>query len=482
MQCKPEQLIPWSDQPRKHFPQSKHLELVDSLTRNGQLQNLIVRPIGDKFQVIVGERRRRALAAIHKDAECTVRDLDDDAAQQVALVENLERADLHPLEEADALSGLGSSAEQIASRISGATVWVRARLGLIRLVDAARAAFLDEEHALDLDRALLICRLGPKDQKAMLVHCGEPMARFKMLVRACRRVLGNGCFQTMLADDTMPGNACGTCHKRSNAQPTLFDDPALQKDDLCLDGECWRNNELEACERFRRDSPQPCHLISTAAEPDHPDALTRGDWKEKDQNPDARGIPIDGNQIGELLGIQLHVEDAVPEPLPEELLRAIENLSVVHPTTQSQLLATLLGQLDPQGQAHVRETYDMEKPKALLPVLASMAAHLCPLVNTDGSYTKIAQAIIADACPSASAPALDREAMPPGAMYKGKVVVAMVPGGLNPKQDYNKLYIQNALPVQPKDMREWKKLRSEAVRKEDSYLVVDDEGRVRWPR
>ncbi|MFT5266670.1 MAG: ParB/RepB/Spo0J family partition protein [Acidimicrobiales bacterium] len=463
MQCKPEQLIPWIDQPRKQFNKSKHLELVDSIRRNGQLQNLIVRPHNGVFQVVCGERRRRALGALNLAAECTVRELDDKAAQQVALIENLERSDLHPLEEADALSGLGSTAENIAAITSQGTNWVRARLRLVRLVDQARTAFLDDDHPLDEDRALLICRLGPKDQKAMLVHCGEPLLKFKTLIRACKRVLSAGCFQTLLADSTMPGKACGVCHKRSNAQPTLFDDPMLQKDDLCLDGDCWRQNELEACERYSRDSPQPCQLISTVAEPDHDHALPRGEWKEKDQNPDSRGIAIDGPQIGELLGIAFHAEDAPVVPLPADLLKKIQNLDQLHPATVPQLLSTLLSMLSPQAAEHMRDAFNLDDPTSPEAVVAAMAAHLCPLVHPDGQLTQIAQDLLL------STPQFHNDLK----------VVATVPAGTNPKDDYGQLIVG---ADDPAVMKEWKKIRSGITRDTDSFLVDNGKGMVRWPR
>ncbi len=98
---------PCSFQPRKDFSQESLQELADSIREQGIVQPLIVRPAGDRFELIAGERRWRAaqLAGLAK-APVVVREADDRTVLELALVENLQRENLNPMEEAQGYSQL----------------------------------------------------------------------------------------------------------------------------------------------------------------------------------------------------------------------------------------------------------------------------------------------------------------------------------------------------------------------------------------
>lgn len=98
---------PCSFQPRKDFAQESLQELADSIREQGIVQPLIVRPAGDRFELIAGERRWRAaqLAGLAK-APVVVREADDRTVLELALVENLQRENLNPMEEAQGYSQL----------------------------------------------------------------------------------------------------------------------------------------------------------------------------------------------------------------------------------------------------------------------------------------------------------------------------------------------------------------------------------------
>ena len=89
------------NQPRKTFDEDKLAELADSIRQNGVLQPILVRRKGQKYEIVAGERRYHAskLAGL-KEIPAVVREIDDDKVFQLALIENLQRSDLSPIEEA----------------------------------------------------------------------------------------------------------------------------------------------------------------------------------------------------------------------------------------------------------------------------------------------------------------------------------------------------------------------------------------------
>lgn len=89
------------NQPRKTFDEDKLAELADSIRQNGVLQPILVRRKGQKYEIVAGERRYQAskLAGL-KEIPAVVREIDDDMVFQLALIENLQRSDLSPIEEA----------------------------------------------------------------------------------------------------------------------------------------------------------------------------------------------------------------------------------------------------------------------------------------------------------------------------------------------------------------------------------------------
>ena len=95
------QIVRNSKQPRKQFNEELLAELADSISKNGVLQPILVRKKGSKYEIVAGERRYQAskLAGL-KEMPVIIRDVDDAEVFQLALIENLQRADLTPLEEA----------------------------------------------------------------------------------------------------------------------------------------------------------------------------------------------------------------------------------------------------------------------------------------------------------------------------------------------------------------------------------------------
>jgi ParB/RepB/Spo0J family partition protein len=146
-------------------------ELVKSVKRHGILQSILARPVGDHLEIVVGHRRFRAArqAGLTK-VPVEVRELDEKEARELQLVENLQREDIHPMEEAEGYAALerdhGYTAEQIAEKIGKSESWVRGRLSYLELPEDARKAFYRGD--LTPTTALLIARLRRKGERVQL--------------------------------------------------------------------------------------------------------------------------------------------------------------------------------------------------------------------------------------------------------------------------------------------------------------------------
>lgn len=142
-------------------------ELKDSIEEHGVLQNLVARPVGKKLELVIGHRRARAagLAGLTK-VPVEVRELTEEQAREIQLVENLQRVDLHPMEEAEGYEGLramGRTVEQIAKKVKKSDSWVRGQLTLLDLHEEGRKAFYRGD--LNPTTALLIARLKKKGER-----------------------------------------------------------------------------------------------------------------------------------------------------------------------------------------------------------------------------------------------------------------------------------------------------------------------------
>lgn len=136
-------IVPNAAQPRKQFESGAIEELTQSIREHGILQPLTVRLVGDKFELIAGERRwRAAQAAGLTEVPVIIRQATDREALEWALVENLQRADLNPLEEAEGYGQLarafGLTQEVIAQRVGKSRAAVANALRLLSLPTSIR--------------------------------------------------------------------------------------------------------------------------------------------------------------------------------------------------------------------------------------------------------------------------------------------------------------------------------------------------------
>ncbi len=151
---------PNPNQPRMHFSEESIDELADSIRERGVLQPILLRPHGDRFEIIAGERRWRAAqrARLHS-IPAIVRDLDDAATAEVALIENIQREDLNAVEEAEGYKQLiehhGHSAEDIGRLVHKSRSHVANLLRLLDLPPFVREALVRGDISMGHARAVL---------------------------------------------------------------------------------------------------------------------------------------------------------------------------------------------------------------------------------------------------------------------------------------------------------------------------------------
>lgn len=157
-----DRIFPNKEQPRTHFEDEKIQELAESIQANGLLQPIVVRPLGKfhQYQIVVGERRYRAcrLAGI-KEIPVLIQKLDDEQTANAALVENIQREDLSPIEEALAYSSIMDSQHitqsELAARVGKKQSTIANKLRLLKLTPTVQQAINDKKITERHGRALL---------------------------------------------------------------------------------------------------------------------------------------------------------------------------------------------------------------------------------------------------------------------------------------------------------------------------------------
>ncbi|PZX03736.1 ParB family chromosome partitioning protein [Psychrobacillus insolitus] len=147
-------------QPRKVFDEEALKELAESIKEHGVLQPIIIRKKGSKFEIVVGERRYRASQEVGlEEIPAVVRELNDQQMMELAILENLQREDLTPIEEAEAyqklMEHLSLTQEQLAFRLGKSRPHIANHIRLLSLPEEVRAAISIGELSMGHGRALL---------------------------------------------------------------------------------------------------------------------------------------------------------------------------------------------------------------------------------------------------------------------------------------------------------------------------------------
>ena len=181
-------------QPRQHFDQQALQELADSITAQGIVQPLIVRPEGGHYELIAGERRWRAAQLAGLQAvPVVIRQLDGQSAAAVSLIENIQREGLNPLEESMALMRLidefGLTHQQAADSVGRSRVAVTNLLRLLELAEPVKHQV--NQGLLGMGHARALLALNPADQIEvgnLIVNRGLSVRETETLVNQTLRI------------------------------------------------------------------------------------------------------------------------------------------------------------------------------------------------------------------------------------------------------------------------------------------------------
>jgi ParB/RepB/Spo0J family partition protein len=266
-------IVPSRTNPRTVFDPAKLLDLAESIKASGVHQPILVRPLPPhrlddtfrdrepghplpEYEIVSGERRYRASKAMAgvDTIPAMIRTLSDTEALEIQIVENLQRADLTELEEAEGYQRLcdttGIAKEAVGERIGKSRSYVYGRMKLLDLTSAPREALRNGD--IDASKALLIARIPDDKQQLRALeaarekdHQGSPRLSYRALQTWVQQnvMLKLSAATFPITDATLVPAAgpCPACPKRTGANPDLFAD--VDGPDLCIDPACFHAKE-----------------------------------------------------------------------------------------------------------------------------------------------------------------------------------------------------------------------------------------------
>ena len=314
--------------PRRVFDPAALQDLVASVREHGVLQPILVRQVGAAFEVIAGARRfRAAKAAGLETVPCIVRELSDKQVLEIQFVENLQRSDLHPLDEGQGYRKLheefGYSVGDLAGKLNKSASYVYSRMQLARLPVSVQTLLFDG--AIDLGHAMLLVRIPVPElaeRAAKEIAKGVGTEAPMSARTAAEHVRRNYQCDLRLAafpdgdKDLVPeAGACGPCPKRTGNQKGLFEQSEGAEANVCTDPKCfaakrrafWERQKAEALakggEVIEGKAARTAQYSSDFVSPDDKDY---GDEKHRTWRQLCRGQKVkpvlieNGNGAGEL--------------------------------------------------------------------------------------------------------------------------------------------------------------------------------------
>jgi ParB family chromosome partitioning protein len=252
--------------PRRAFDVTSLKELADSIRSQGVLSPLLVRPLTENgFEIVAGARRfRAAQMAEQSTVPVRIKQMSDAEVLEAQLVENLIRAEIHPMEEAEGFARLLAleepkySIEQIAAKVGKHPSFVASRLKMTDLTKPVVDAFYANE--MGVGHALLLAKLPADQQQQALSACfkeihsgGQNSARILLPVRNLQfwietnvlLILKDAPFDKRDAQLVPTAGSCADCPKRTGHNKLLFGDDLGKQGDQCTDPRCY-NAKLAA--------------------------------------------------------------------------------------------------------------------------------------------------------------------------------------------------------------------------------------------
>jgi len=273
------EIKPSPTNPRKHFNEAELAELAASIKKHGVITPIMIRLINDLetphlYEIVAGERRWRAatLAGLTTIPAIVRDDLSPAAIIEIQLIENLQRQDLHPLEEAEGYGRMmrehGYTADTLAEKIGKSRSYIFGRMKLLDLSDDARRLFY--AGLLNPSTALLIARIPTHKLQAKAVEDiteKDYHGDSKSVRAAARHIqsrymtnLNNAPFPTDDGELIATAGPCGACPKRTGNAPELFDDVA--DSNVCTDPDCYILKKQANAERIAREAGPDVKVVT----------------------------------------------------------------------------------------------------------------------------------------------------------------------------------------------------------------------------
>jgi ParB/RepB/Spo0J family partition protein len=341
-----------STNPRKRIDTESISDLAESIQKNGLIQPVTIRPADhitdytEPYELVAGERRVRACkVAGMSHIAALVRPLTDEEAFDIQVVENLQRKDIHPLDEAEGFQRMlktqrFSSIKDVAERVGKSESFVSRRLKLNDLAEPFREMLYNDE--ILVGHAMELCRISKDDQKALHDDYWERSFGEPPTVKTLKRTIANKILRTLSnaifdpKDDSLTdAGPCITCPSRSGANRSLF--PDVDDHDRCFNGDCFqKKHEAMLLRLVRRElkSDQPVYFASVFREAEGPlvdmvrdegyQVLVSYDdfheiWDEEEEKVARHKVfYLNGDKAGRKVGVRLKEKASVAEALPDE--------------------------------------------------------------------------------------------------------------------------------------------------------------------
>ena len=286
--------------PRRTFDECKLGELAESIRTNGLIQPITVRPNTSGFEIVAGARRFRAaqLAELFS-LPARIVDIDDAQALEWQLVENSQRVDVHPYEEAQGFQRLldmpGYDVATLVEKSGKSPAHVYARLSLLQLIPAIAEAFSAER--ITASHANLLARLPQEAQANAYEQCWRkdwqdkephllPAKQLSAWIQTNLYLsLSDAPFSKEDTTLNPVAGACFTCPRRSGFNTSLFADV---QGDQCLDAPCFHTKVNAHIDREVAARPELVQIEDGWRKPSEkrPDAVQRGHFREIEVTPD----------------------------------------------------------------------------------------------------------------------------------------------------------------------------------------------------
>jgi ParB family transcriptional regulator, chromosome partitioning protein len=325
--------------PRRDFDEGKLKELAANIKVHGVLQAILVRPAPDvtdgTYELVAGARRFRASRLAGKDTiPSAVRNLTDAECREIQLIENLQRADIHELDEGIGYRALMElkpdfyTVETIAAQVAKSPSYVKGRISLTELISSAQTAFYGGK--LTVAHALELARLQPADQERALMECfpghrstasilkdrkAEALTVRQLRDWVDREIhldLKNAPFDINDPNLAPAAGPCSTCPKRTGNNPLLF--PEVRNKSICTDPACYRT-KIQALVQARleplmKEGQKPVQISSAPywqARSKSSDTLYEGQYRRAEREGECphtqAAVIVDGREAGTILHV-----------------------------------------------------------------------------------------------------------------------------------------------------------------------------------